>query len=707
MLVSLEWLNACLDRPIERGEAGEVLTSAGFPIEGEEPVGEGDWCLDVEVTSNRPDVLSHVGVAREVAAATGRGVVQVVGDRSQATGLNEADPGGVSVGVQAGLEGACPLYTGRVIRGVTVGPSPAWLVKRLEAVGQRSVNNVVDVTNYVMLQWGQPLHAFDLDKLVGGGVVVRESVKGEGFSALDGTEHELPGGLVVIADGEKPVALAGVMGGTATGVVEGTTDVLLEAAVFDAVRVRTASRALKLRSDSSFRFERGVDDLLLPAVSAEAVRLIVEVAGGEVDGGLMVAGGPTDGVRGLRGVVEMRLARCCALLGVEVSAAEATGYLERLGFSVEAVGDVLKVGVPSWRLDVEREVDVIEEVARAYGLAELPVLENVSVEVRSPTGEELAKRAAAGVMVGAGYCETVTPSFVAEGVAGAAQNPSASAGLEGRDAGALVKLWRSGRAESVLRPSVLLSLLQCRKANLDAGNGVEFGGVRLWELASCWAGGVAGERRVLGWLADVGASGKAEAVNAALRGVRGMVEALVERLGGGGLAVRVEALERDGVYDVGAEVSLVDGPRLGVYGLVSEALCGAVGLKGVGGGVVGGELDWGVLGGLRRPVGGGLDLPRYPAIERDVSVVVDEGVAWSAIEGVLDGVRSGGGLAAMEGVRFLGVYRGKQLGQGKKSVSFRLAFRDAGRTLTREEVEPQAGAVVEALKSGVGAELRG
>lgn len=389
--------------------------------------------------------------------------------------------------------------------------------------------------------------------------------------------------------------------------------------------------------------------------------------------------------------------RCCGLLGVDLSAEEASGYLERLGFGVEEADGVLRVGVPSWRLDVEREVDVIEEVARAYGLAKLPVLEKVSVEVRSPTEQELAKRAAAGVMVGAGYCETVTPSFVGRDVAEAASTEEQG----------LVELWRSGRAESVLRPSVLLSLLQCRKANLDAGNGVEFGGVRLWELASCWSGGIGGERRVLAWLGDVGSSGKAEVVGGALRGVRGMVESLVERLGGEGLAVRVEALSGEGVYDVGAEVSLVDGPRLGAYGLVSEALCGAVGLKGVGGGLVGGELDWGVLGGLRRPVGGGLELPRYPAIERDVSVVVDEGVAWSAIEGVLADVRSGGGLSAMEGVRFLGVYRGKQLGKGKKSVSFRLAFRDAGRTLTREEVEPQAGAVVEALKAAVGAELRG
>lgn len=401
-------------------------------------------------------------------------------------------------------------------------------------------------------------------------------------------------------------------------------------------------------------------------------------------------------------MVEMRLARCCALLGVEVSAEEASGYLERLGFGVESVSDVLKVAVPSWRLDIEREVDVIEEVARAYGLARLPVLEKVPVEVRPPTEQELAKRAAAGVMVGAGYCETVTPSFVTRGAAEAA-SPAGDGGV--------VELWRSGRSESALRPSVLLSLMQCRKANLDAGNGVEFGGgggVKLWELASCWSGGIGGERRVLAWLGDVGESGKADAVNAALRGVRGMVEALVERLGGAaaGERVRVEALGVDAVYAVGAKVSLADGPELGVYGLVSTEVCTAVGLKGVGGGVVGGELDWSLLSGLRRPVGGGLALPKYPTIERDVSVVVDEGVAWAAIEGVLDGVRSSGGAVALEGVRFLGVYRGKQVGQGKKSVSFRLAFRDAGRTLTHDEVDPQAGAVVEALKSGVGAELR-
>ncbi|MEM9296463.1 MAG: phenylalanine--tRNA ligase beta subunit-related protein, partial [Planctomycetota bacterium] len=247
MLASLAWINAYLDRPVGLEEAVETLTGVGFPVEETRPVEGGDTALDVEVTSNRPDMLSHVGVARELGAALGREL-----QAPELAGL-AASPATGLVGIE---DAGCSLFTGVVIRGVKVGPSPAWLRERLEAVGLRSISNVVDVTNYVLLELGQPLHTYDLGKVAGGKLVARASKQGEKLNTLDGRSHELPAGLLVIADDARPQGLAGVMGGADSEVTDSTTDLLLEAARFDPLRVRTAARGLKISTDSSYRFER-------------------------------------------------------------------------------------------------------------------------------------------------------------------------------------------------------------------------------------------------------------------------------------------------------------------------------------------------------------------------------------------------------------------------------------------------------------------
>ena len=287
MKISLEWLEqylpgAARDVGVER--AADALMNGGLPVETVERVGD-DTVIDVEVTSNRADCLSHLGVARELGALLGKPskivepvVTEVTAPASGATSVEIRD------------RDLCPYYSARVIRGVKVGASPAWMVRRLEAIGLRSINNVVDVTNYVLMELGQPLHAFDLARLDGRRIVVRRAAKGERLTSIDGKVRELDGEMLVIADAGRPVALAGVMGGKDSEVGAGTVDVLLESARFDPLTVRKTSRGLNLRSDSSYRFERGIDPTLADLASRRAAQLILETAGGELLAGAATAG---------------------------------------------------------------------------------------------------------------------------------------------------------------------------------------------------------------------------------------------------------------------------------------------------------------------------------------------------------------------------------------------------------------------------------
>lgn len=324
-----------------------------------------DTVFDLEITPNRPDLLSHLGLARELAALTG---LPLKGGRDHAA---SATPTRAAKADEVRLEAAedGPLYTARIVRGVKVGPSPDWLKARLESVGLRPINNVVDVTNYVLMEMGQPLHAFDLAKL-DGGIVVRRAAEGETLRTLDEAERALIPDDLVIADAKRPVALAGVMGGADTGVTETTTDLLLEAAYFAPSVVRRGARRLGLNSDSSYRFERGVDPQQVRGASDLAVQLILTLAGGTADAELQVAGAAPE----LAGEVELDEARALRLLGMPaLTLEEAHAILEKLGLQKKATSHgKSRWQVPSWRLDLQRGVDLIEEIARVVGLERVP-----------------------------------------------------------------------------------------------------------------------------------------------------------------------------------------------------------------------------------------------------------------------------------------------------------------------------------------------
>ncbi len=676
MKSSLNWLNRYLDKPASREAMVEAMTHAGFPIEEWEAVaistGE-DWQLDVEVTSNRSDCLSHLGQAREFAAATGAQLVQPSFDLPEDASVKVHE----LTSVENTATDLCPVYTARVIQGVKVGPSPQWLVDCMEAVGLRSVNNVVDITNFVLLEMGQPLHAFDMNLLKENRIVVRKAKKGEAFVAIDGTKHELSDNMLVIADADKPVAVAGVMGGLDSEVNDQTTDILLESAVFEPLNVRRTSRTLKLSSDSSYRFERGVDPQGIERASQRAAALIVELAGGKLAQGVIRVGDDPASPK----QIDLRVSRCQSLLGIELDAKQIAEYLNRLMLQPQVVedGQLVRCTVPTYRLDLSREVDLIEEVARVHGLANIPVRERIEIVARPRQAVLKALDTLRDILTGQGFHEAMTFSFVGE-KAGKAFLP--------RDHEPVMIGDDRRKAEPMLRPSVLPSLLTCRKLNQDAGNEH----VRLFETASVWSGNGQGieEHRELGMVLD--AADAQSALHALQQTLLNLVGQLMGRKD-----VAIEPAEHDWLEP--AAVVKVDGQPLATMGMIKPAIQK--------------QFD------LQTPVAAAIapveklvanyppkrtvqELPRFPGIERDLSILVDEATAWRDIAAQVEQAKP----AMLECVDFLMTYRGKPIEKGRKSVSLRMLFRDASRTLRHDEVDPQMQEVITQLKKALNAELR-
>ena len=675
MNISLNWLNSYLDRPIDAAEADRVLTDLGFPLDGLE-VGDSDALLDVEVTSNRGDCLSHVGMAREIAAGTDRTLKPPV------FALAESDDDAVesltSVELADDASDACTLYTARVIRGVKIAPSPDWLLERLEAIGQRPVNNVVDITNFVQHELGQPLHAFDMNLLAERRIVVRMARAGEAFTAIDGTQHTLGPSMLIIADADRPVAVAGVMGGAESEVADSTTDILLESARFDPLSIRTTSRALKLTSESSYRFERKVDAHGVEAASQRAAQLIVEIAGGTLAPGVVTVGQP------LPQSVELALRpdRCTALLGYDLTTDQMIALLKPLGLNPVWDGTVIQCTIPSHRQDLRQEVDLIEEVARVQGYDHIDVEPQMHITVRGRDGKVEARRRIGQFFAAHGFCETITFSTVSE----AAARPFLEA-----DVALAVLEDEQKKAEPVLRTSILPSLLTCRKSNQDAGNQ----DVRLFEIGAVFGRQHDGyiERRDLALLVD------ATEPDRALRDVRGTIDELVVTLGR--RAIFEEIDHQPGYLAPAGRILDADHPDqvVGQFGMPTESLLAQFDLQSP---VVTACLDYTWLVDAYPPtpeVGG---VPRFPAVERDLSIIVDESIRWQAIADAIEASKP----ALLEELQFVTVYRGKPIPKGRKSVSLRMRYRDPNTTLQSDQVDEQVDAVVARLAADLGAELR-
>jgi len=690
MLISYRWLCNYLPAPapsVERVE--DVLIHAGFPIEQRTALGEGDWLLDVEITSNRGDCLSHIGLAREVAARLGAGPVLPTSRLPAASGT----PAGLTL--ENRVPQLCPRFSARVIRGVKVGPSPAWLVKALEAVGQRSINNVVDVTNFVCGELGNPSHVFDLRKLAGGTLIVRAAEAGEKLTTLDGKSRTLVAEDVVVADAQRVQSLAGVIGGQDSEVDASTTDVVLEVATWDPVAVRRTARRHQVRTDASHRFERLVGEGTITEASERAAGLILEVAGGALDGGVVIAGAPARATAG----VALRPERCRGVLGMEFAEQDIPELLGRLGVTCRPNGRGgagWVCDVPAFRPDLTREIDLIEEIGRLRGLEQVPLRQAIPIVARAGQRSELARREVGATLCGLGYFEVVTFSFASRKAA----DMLLPAGLSRAE----VDDSRRGD-EPVLRPSVLNGLLACRQKNQNA-MASQPGGVRLFEVSSVFAqqDGASVERTNLGLLADVPTRGRGATMDELRHGVRlmrGAIEALVRVLAGPGATTAWEtgAPHAPGLDPRAYAGITLNGRRLGYMGLVA-AECQRMHDLTVP--VVGAELSLEGLIADYPPKVAIRGLPEFPGSERDISLIVAEGVQWADVErAVLEGA-----APPLEGVSFVTSFRGAQIGAGQKSVTLTLAFRDATRTLKREEADGAAAAILERLKARFGATVR-
>lgn len=696
MQASVRWINEYLTpADLTADEAADVLMNLGFPIETREELapadGGPDTRMDVEVTSNRGDCLCQVGLAREVAAKTGRRFAPPAPRPLAAAG----GPVAACLKLDNRRPDVCPLFTARVIRGVKVGPSPAWLVRALASVGQRSINNVVDITNYICFELGNPCHVFDLAKLAGGALVVRYANEGERLLTLDGKERKLKADELVVADAERAQSLAGVIGGGESEVSASTVDVVLEVATWDPVTVRRAARRLAVRTDASYRFERIVDPRTLQAASDRAAALLVEVAGGKLCEGTLVAGRPLPETR----TIDLRLDRCRSILGYPAPDGRITELLAAQSLAPVAHGaGVLRCTIPPTRVDLVREIDLIEEVARTNGLDAIPVAGRLPVTIRPPQDGQRALREVGSTLTGLGFFETVTFSFVRP-TDGQAWIP---AGLQ------IVNVDDDRRgAEPTLRPSLIPSLLACRKANQDGQVRTPgLAGIRLFEVASVFGqdAGRGVEHRNIGLLADVRTAGKRAAVDELQAGfstVRGAVEALVRQLAGpAARPVFEKSAPHCAALDPAAyAVVSLGGERLGYVAIVAASASQPLGLEGV---FACAEINLASLIALFPPKSRVEALPTFPAVERDLSPVVAETVTWDQVRGVV----ASAALPRLEGVDFVGTYRGKQAGAGKKSLTLRLRFRDAGKTLRHEEVDAEVGTIVGLLNARCGASWR-
>jgi phenylalanyl-tRNA synthetase beta chain len=647
-----------------------------------------DAVLELEITSNRPDCLAVYGVAREVHAVTGAPLAP----------LDESEPpaeGEGRVEDHAALEvrdpDLCPRYMARVFTDVAVGPSPAWLRRRLEAAGMRAISNVVDITNYVMLLTGQPLHAFDLDRLAGRRIVVRRAGEGERIVTLDGQERTLDPSMLAIADAERPAVIAGIFGAEFAEVSEGTTRVLLEAATFDGPAILDASLALGLRTESSGRFEKGLPRELPARASAIASRMLVELCGARMVPGVLDALEPAPA----RPPVTMRHARVPALLGIAVDPAESAAILTRLGCVVEDRGDALSAAVPFERAgDLTREADLIEEVARVHGLDRIPARMPRLVGHGGRTPAQALEHRLTRLAADYGLSEAVTYHFVPESDADALRLAPDDPRRR------VVRLAHPMSAEmAVMRRSMLPGLLRAVARN-QARQRTDGG---LFEVGRTYAPTADGGCEERHWLAAVqfgrvgGEGWRATPRPADLYTASGLATALARTA-----RVTLEPAPNAAPYFhpvrqqrllAGADVVAWAGE---VHPLVLRAFDVTAPVAAV-------VIDREAL--LRAaPHGPAIfeDLVSVPVSTRDLAVVVPE---TARAADLVAAAREAGAPLARD-VRVFDRYAGEQVGEGEVSLALRITLADPGRTLTDEEIDAAVARVREALEAG-GARLRG
>jgi len=655
----------------------------GTPLD--ELLGLPDTILEINVTPNRPDALSHLGIARELSAITG---VAVRVPPAQPAGKGEL-PARIDIEDTQ----RCPRYVARVIEGVHIGPSPLHVQERLRACGVRPISNVVDATNLALLELGHPLHGFDLDRLAGRRILVRRAREGEPMTTLDGKERKLSADDLVIADGEKPVALAGVMGGQTSEVGDGTTRILLESAMFDPAGIRRTSRRHALHTEASHRFERGMDERTAEAAANRCAELIVQLAGGRLlPGALDVYPAPREPVK-----VMVRPGRVSAVLGVTIGDAEVDRWLRAL--QLVPVGDG-RWSVPSWRRDLTREIDCIEEIARLRGYDTIPVKPHPAGvgETAAVAPERRVTAHARAALSAHGFDEALNYSFLAEKdlAAVSAQRAIRLANPLTTEQGAMRTTLLAGLLRNVAynlaRGVPDVKLYELGRVYLPEPDARHPSGELAWPVHEPRRLGVvlSGARRAKSW------NGGGDAAD--FYDLKGVVEDVLEAMG---IAEsRYQLAAHRALHPASASALLVAGQAAGHLGQVHPA---AAAHFEVPAGTYLAELDWEAL--LERSLALKQlrGMPRFPAVARDLAFVVDANVP---AEKLLGEIRAADGGKVLERVTLFDVYRGAPVPEGRKSVAFGLSLRAPDRTLTDAEADALCSAIRDRLKARLGAEIR-
>lgn len=665
--------------------------SAGTPLSSV----LGEQVLDIDVTPNRVDCLSITGIAREVAAVNGQQGIKLPDTAYEET---ETEVGEVlSVSVKS--SDLCPRYTATVIKGVKVGESPEWLKERLLSVGQRPINNIVDITNFVMLEYGQPLHAFDLNRIAGGKIIVRRAEEGEKLVTLDDEERTLTAETLLIADEEKAIAIAGVMGGANSEVSDQTTDIVLESANFDSASIHHTAHRLKLPSEASARFERKLNPEMPPHALKRATQLVLEICGGQAQKGIIDA---YPGKKYNLGIL-VSIENIRRVLGSKLDFKPVTTALKALGltwyiedndeedFGMRSSSQFIRVYRPWWRTDLNIAEDVIEEVARIIGYDNIPTRQ-LSGPIPKRVGPPILgfKKLFRMALVGYGFQELLSLTLSSE-------NELRKTALDGELDVTPVRLLNPMSSEqeclrTTLRPSLFASVAANRR--------YEFGGLRLFEVGRIYkdigrelpeevemvCGVIAGEAEPVGWQ-----QGK--------RGfdfydVKGLVETILNRMQ---VDYKLHASNDKGLRS-GCQASFsIDGITFGVIGEVHPRIARNFGVEET---LYLFEIDLKVLMQKVRPGRAYQPLPRYPAVVRDIALVLDKAVSHQQ---VLDTLAA---FPLLKEVSLFDVYAGKQLEEGKKSLAYRLTFQSAEATLTDTEVDRVMAEIVSTLGSELGARLR-
>lgn len=686
MKVPISWLREYLDFSCPVEQLAEDLTMAGLEVEEIAEV-DGDTVFDVKVTPNRGDWLSMIGVAREAAPLVGSKMRMP--DPSTGSGCSGGSGPESSEMIRIEIEAPdlCGRYVGVVVRNVEIKDSPEWMQKRLVAAGMRPINNIVDITNFVMLELGQPLHAFDLRLLGGSRIIVRTARPGESIVSIDGAKRSLAPDMLVIADNEVPVAIAGVMGGSDSEINERTQDILVESANFASTSIRRASKRLGMVTESSYRFERGVDPSITAVAALRAAELMRDLAGGEVARGIVdVRPRPVEPQ-----VVEARPERVNAVLGTSISAQAMVEHLDGLDIETSLEDGRLISKVPTFRQDITREIDLVEEIGRAFGYQNLPMTLPQARRQGKDSPEGLFTDRIRRILMSCGGQEVVTHSLV----------DGKLSELAGRS-GQCVML-RNPLSEELdaMRAMLIPNLLGVVERNQDYGTT----DLCIFEIGKVYfrtAAGEFGERLSLAgamagsmWQSAWGLP--AEALESDFFLCKGIVESLLDELG----MCSAEYVETSDpvLHPTRAAKVLVGGVEIGIVGEVSPGVGESLGLRGR---AYVYELDFRALMESVPDVRKYRQMPRYPALHRHLAVVVSDDTNYEQLARII----KDSGKGSIEQVDLLDVYAGEQIGAGHSSLTVSMVFRSREKTLTDEEVNTVLDEVKLALGRTLGACFR-